>query len=881
MGFHLILAKSCSNKCCVRICFSIKNIIPVPTIETPACGSIIADPAPWISGKATAGNSVRVCIEGYGCQVVVVDQDGEYHVNFGIQFPDGSYNITVTQIDQSGAESQPISCSFMINTSDFMVEPIDARMGRTFRTIDIDVLMSGTTGTATVYYLLLPPGSPAPTAIEIMNYQNTAALLNGTAATGQFFTTVATTPTTYTWVLTGLDKPGAPAGTTGVIDGYRYDVYIYVVSGIYNSGVLTFDNDAMGMPFATGRGTADNPFTIRELTPEELQMYPDLLANNPLNRPGVDEYARQLENIERLVTLYEETNGYYGLADSMALNYLMTSDIDLSSYASAYDGAGWEPIGDIDGWINDRKETEHLFSGVFDGDGHTITNLSITPTATNDYFVGYRGLFGGVEYGTIENLSLKDVTIDAFTTVPGFAQLGSFISTSRNPILRSLTLTGANITADCNTVSIGDTHMINIGGFVGAIFDGATVSNISGQNISISVPSIHALALGGFVGYTDKFTAYDSYENISLSSVSISGYAMIGGFAGYVVYSVNLLKNVTIDQIAITAPGGQAGGLIGLNYIFDSGGDELIENCTITNIFISVNGLGDPGDYIGGLIGMITRNTFPPPASTLSLIKSKAFAPRQAGNPVATVLPPVTTIRLCNVINGQINCTNNGGGLIGYFFVDNGSKTNFVTLCNARLPISSTGTNIGGLIGNCQQLTLTQSFATDTVSADGDTAGGLIGRTIDCIIQNSYSTSTVTSTGVSGGVVAGTKYDVTISYCYSTGNVTAGNIAGGIAGELTSSTIQFNLVLGGNISAPVAHRVLGESGGNNILLSNFALDTVTPIPMVPDPNGLDGGTIIAADIISTMNLYGWDTTTIWNTATVGSLGRPTLLQNPE
>lgn len=881
-GTHTIWVHSCLDRCCAYSCFCIKPIppvpVPVPTIETPECGSTIADPSPWIFGRGVAGNTVQICIDGYGCQSEVVDPYGEYRIGFDIQFPDGIYTITATQIDPSGQKSQPVSCSFTIDTSHFLAEPIDTHMGTAFRTVTIDVLMSGSTGNATVYYLLLPPGTSAPSAEEVMNYQNATALLDGIAAAGQFVTSVTSTPTTYTWALTGLDKSDAPEGTTGIVDGYRYDVYIYAVSGPYNSGVLTFDNDAvLGMPFASGLGTTAQPFTIRELTSGELQKYPDLLADHPLNQPGVDENARQLENIERLVTLYEETSGYYGLADSMTLNYLMASDMDLSAYAAAYDGTGWESIGDIDGWINERKKNEHLFSGVFDGGDHTIANLSITPKATDDYFVGYRGLFGGVEDGTIKNLGLTDVSINAFTTAPGFAHLGSLIATSRNPTLTNLRLTNAAITADCGTVSTGDTHQINIGGFIGAIFEGASVNGITGQSLSIAVPSAHALALGGFVGYTDKFTSYDSYENISLSAVSISGYALIGGFAGYLVYGINLVKNVTINHVVITAPGGQAGGLIGLNYIFDSGGHELIEDCTVQNISVSVNGAGDPGDCVGGMIGMITRNAFPNPTTGLPIITNRVFN-RQEDIPLPVIASPITTILRCSVTSGQINCAGSSGGLVGYLYISNDTEENRITLCKTSLLMNGTASNIGGLVGDCQHLTISQCFSKGTVHAAGDQAGGLVGRSVYSTIQDSYSTGTVTDTATGGGIACGIT-GVTILRSYRAGDVTSSNIAAGIAGALAISTIQNNFVLNGAMQASTAHRILGD--GTNTLQNNYALDTVTPIPSSPDPNGPDGGTITKAQIISTMQTIGWDTASVWNTATVATLGRPTLLQNPE
>lgn len=234
------------------------------------------------------------------------------------------------EIDKKYSHSRSDSCSCCFLQIPLVVEPIEARMGLTFRTVDIDVIMYGIDGIARVYYLLLPPGSPVPTIEEVVNYNNESALLDGTAATGEFETIITKIPVTYIWELTGLDKPGASPGVTGVIDGYRYDIYICVVFGACNSGVLTFENDAMAMPYAGGRGTPENPFTIRELTQAELQIYPDLLAGNILNAPGVHENARMLENIQRLKTLYETTNGLYGLSDSMELNYLMTSDVNLS-----------------------------------------------------------------------------------------------------------------------------------------------------------------------------------------------------------------------------------------------------------------------------------------------------------------------------------------------------------------------------------------------------------------------------------------------------------------------------------------------------------------------------------------------------------------------
>lgn len=888
-GPHRIMARSCPGCCRACTCFYIDNISPppAPTISTPECGATIADPMPWISGKGELGNSVKVCIDGQGCKTAIVDGDGEYHVNFGVQFPDGTYTITVTQIGPTGLESTPVTCAFTIDTSHFMAEPISAKMGRTFRTVDINVLMSGSTGTAVVYYLMLPPGSDAPNAAEIMSYQNNAALRNGTAATGQFTTTVNPTQTTYIWALTGLDKPNPPTGVTGVVDGYRYDVYIYIVSGGYNSGVLGFNDDAMGMPFDTGLGSDRYPFTIRQLTSDELQKYPDLLAGNALNRPGVDETARQLENIERLVTLYEETDGLYGIENSMERNYLMTSDMDLSNYAAAYGGAGWEPIGDSDGWINDRKLFEHLFSGVFDGGDKTISNLSITPKATDDYFVRYRGLFGGVKNGTIKNLTLSGVTIDAFTTTPGNAELGSFVSHSHNLTLSSLTLQNATLTADADDPITGDTHTINMGGFVGAIYEGADVSNITGQNIAITVPAAHALALGGFAGYTDIFTGFDSYKNISLNSVAISGYAMIGGLLGYVVYSSDHISDVDINHLTITAPGGLSGGLIGLNRIFDSGGDQLIENCTIQNISITAGDGNTPSGYVGGIVGAIERNTFPPSGEDApSLIANDLFGGKGDVTPDPQAASIDITIRQCHVLSGQIISGHFTGGIAGFFAVGDTPQNHVITQCSSRIPVYGTGHSIGGLVGFSKQIKVLQSFATGMIrSYAGMGIGGLIGRSNSSSASDSYSLCSINGNGSSGGIIGLSMSESAITNCYQMGNVSADSgSGGGITGNIIDSSTQGSLTLGGTISGTNAHRIVGTGSGRLSLVNNYAVNTVTPkppTPPAPSPSGYDGGTIWASDILQTMQNTGWDTTNIWDASTIDALGRPTLFANHE
>ena len=92
----------------------------------------------------------------------------------------------------------------------------------------------------------------------------------------------------------------------------------------------------------------------------------------------------------------------YAVRNNLSGNYILMADIDMSKETAKggnYDtGNGWAPIG------SSQKES---FSGVFDGNGHTLSGMQIFDAS------GYVGLFGYVYGGTIKNLGLENVSIEA------------------------------------------------------------------------------------------------------------------------------------------------------------------------------------------------------------------------------------------------------------------------------------------------------------------------------------------------------------------------------------------------------------------------------------------------------------------------------------
>ena len=80
-------------------------------------------------------------------------------------------------------------------------------------------------------------------------------------------------------------------------------------------------------------------------------------------------------------------------------NYFLVNDLVLSG--------NWSPIGPGTG--------TNAFSGVFDGGGYTISNLTISTTAN------YQGLFGYVNGGTVKNLGLINCNISGGQFIGGIA----------------------------------------------------------------------------------------------------------------------------------------------------------------------------------------------------------------------------------------------------------------------------------------------------------------------------------------------------------------------------------------------------------------------------------------------------------------------------
>ena len=184
---------------------------------------------------------------------------------------------------------------------------------------------------------------------------------------------------------------------------------------------------------------------------------------------------------------------------------MVNLDFDVaSSYASGTintnwtTGSGWEPIGD-----NSTSSDDSRFTAIFEGNGHTISNLFIERSSS------YVGLFGYVSGGSAElrNLGMVDVE------VMGDASVGGLVGGNGGGI--------SNSYATGSVTGTGD----NVGGLVGINFL-STVSN-SYATGSVTGSVTESSKVGGLVGINILSTVSNSY-----ATGAVTGSSDVGGLVG-------------------------------------------------------------------------------------------------------------------------------------------------------------------------------------------------------------------------------------------------------------------------------------------------------------------------------------------------------------
>ncbi len=313
---------------------------------------------------------------------------------------------------------------------------------------------------------------------------------------------------------------------------------------------------------------------------------------------GTAEDPYQIATAADLIALGETPDDY-------DKHFILTADIDLAENLPrrrVFDKAVIAPDTDP----NDPFQSQDTpFAGIFDGNGHTISHLTIVGG-------GNLGLFGELaSTGSLSNLGLEAVEIHgagdcvgglvgfncggitasySTGTVSGHNEVGGLVGYNRAGVIVASHSTGqvagawrVGGLAGCNSASVitsystsaitGDDH---IGGLVGAN-EGEVITSYSTGTVS-GYDNV-----GGLVGVN-----HEGFIATSYSTGVVGGAWRVGGLVGY-----NYGHITTSYSTAAVNGDGWVGGLVGSN---DWGG-----SVAMTYSVGEVS--GDPDEDVGGLVG--------------------------------------------------------------------------------------------------------------------------------------------------------------------------------------------------------------------------------------------------------------------------------------
>ncbi|OAN64105.1 hypothetical protein A8B79_14010 [Balneola sp. EhC07] len=365
---------------------------------------------------------------------------------------------------------------------------------------------------------------------------------------------------------------------------------------------------------------------------EELS-YPFIQSNVPDTLPGgavrplgsgTEAEPFQISNLSQLRLVSADTS-YWNE------HLIQTADIDASETLNWNSGSGFSPIG----------SSSHPFTGSYNGQEHSISNLYIIAPRSG------RGFIGHADGALVKNISLSNVNITSSFWSGGLIAFGNNISVDN--VFVSGQLTGKSYA----------------GGLVGWIQGLVHISN-SSTNVSVSSSSSN---VGGLIGQSGSISE-GSYISNSYASGNVTGIDYVGGLIGS--SRIEITKSYATGDVSGT---NYIGGLAGFSRALAS------ENYALGNV--------SGTEYVGGLIGH---------ADTSPINNNYAAGEVSGITKVGGLIGRVWVGASGNYSTGLVTGTNEVGGLFGYttratqdnfWDVENSGQTDAVGAVNGNVHVAT------------------------------------------------------------------------------------------------------------------------------------------------------------------------------------------------
>ncbi|MHC4659151.1 MAG: M26 family metallopeptidase [Planctomycetota bacterium] len=372
-------------------------------------------------------------------------------------------------------------------------------------------------------------------------------------------------------------------------------------------------------------------------------------------------------------------------------HFKLRANIDLS----AYTGDSFNLIG---------NQYAGTFTGVFDGNGHAISNFNYS--CSDRYYIGFFGYVND-DNAEIKNLILLDPNVDANST----DYIGGLIGVLQRGSLTNCRIVGGSVHG-------GDFY---VGGMVGY-----NIGTISDCRVSMNVRGDYWY-VGGIAGY-NKGPISDCHGE----DVSVTGQAFVGGLVGY-------SGNATISACTswgtvMTFIHGTCGGLVGYNK------EGTVSDC------VSWGSVSVDVYSAGGLAGVNYEGTIERCRSYATVSGSGKIGGLVGNN--AGGWGGGGIVRQCYSF-GEVYGGGTVGGLVG---------SNNQTIRDSYSMASVFGNSrIGGLVGyNDRSVGIYNCYSAGVVNGSG--VGGLIGEDNDGIVENCFwdveTSGQTTSDGGTGKTTA-------------------------------------------------------------------------------------------------------------------------------
>ena len=274
-----------------------------------------------------------------------------------------------------------------------------------------------------------------------------------------------------------------------------------------------------------------------------------------MNGSGTSADPYQVANCTDLQNI--GTTGYYEL----------TANIDCT-------GVSFQPIDNYNG-----TSYSSCFNGMLNGNGYTISNLSITESFSTNSPTNNVGLFG-CNVNSLFNINISTETLNVTLATGVNANIGGISGEdlSADPTASSNTNAAiyySNITGLSTTVNeaTGNSANVNIGGLVGEA-ETNIYSSYSAGSISSNGANDILGGISGLLNVTSSGTStlQNDYSTVNLTETNAnggSGLDNVGGLAGELDGYSNILDSydaatLTLDNtVGTTAMVADLGGLVG------------------------------------------------------------------------------------------------------------------------------------------------------------------------------------------------------------------------------------------------------------------------------------------------------------------------------